>query len=110
MNRIIIYYKELPKPVKYGTCIYIGSLLTYNLVGTWLDAKDTLIKFREDKLDRYGKIRIRDEWEAVKHGANSNFGIRFVNSIIWPVRLISDAIPFLVLKLNPPETKNHLDK
>jgi hypothetical protein len=103
MYKFVVYFKELPKPVKLSTYIYVGSLLIYNCIGTWFDAKNKLIEFRENKLDKEETKIITDEWNAVKYGANSNFGERLFNSIIWPVKIISDTIPFLVLQLNPPK-------
>lgn len=89
----------------YSTYVYLGFLLLYNGIGAWYDAKNKLIEYREHKLDNYEKNEIKDEWSAVKYGANTNFTERFFNSTIWPVKIIINFIPFMVLQLNPPPTE-----
>lgn len=102
MNKYTVYFKQLPRHIQLSTYVYIGSLLLYTSVGTWLDAKNKLIQYREGKLKKYEQDDIKNEWEAVKYGANFNFTERFFNSIIWPVKTITNFIPFMVLQLNPP--------
>lgn len=82
--------------------IYVGSLLLYNGFGAWFDAKNKLIQYREDKLNKYERDEIKDQWSAVKYGANENSNDRFFESVIWPVKAITNIIPFIVLQLNPP--------
>lgn len=107
MNKYIIYFKQLSTLVKFSTYFYVGTFLTYNFIGAWSDAKNKLTEFREKKLNKREAELIKNEWEAVKYGANSRFAERLFDSIIWPIRIISDAIPYLVLKFNPPsEPKN----
>lgn len=89
MNKYIIYFKQLPIPIQLSTYVYLGSLLLYNGIGTWYDAKNKLIQYREHKLNEYEKKKIKDDWSAVKYGANNNFAGRFFNSIIWPVKTIT---------------------
>lgn len=102
MNQYIIYFQQLPTPVQFSTCIYMSSFIAYNAGGTWLDAKNKLTQYRNNKLTDSEKKNIKDDWTAVKYGANEKFWERFLNSIIWPVKLMSDIIPFLVLQMNPP--------
>jgi hypothetical protein len=111
MNKYTIYFKQLPRPIQLSTYVYFGSLLLYNGIGAWYDAKNKLIQYRENKLNEYEKNEIKDEWSAVKYGSNSNFSERFFNSIIWPVKTITNLIPFMVLQLNPPptETKTNIE-
>lgn len=111
MNKYTIYFKQLPRPIQLSTYVYIGSLLLYNCIGAWVDAKNKLIQYRENKLTQYEKKEIKDEWTAVKYGANENSVERFFNSVIWPVKTITNLIPFIVLQLNPPsiETKNNIE-
>lgn len=105
MNKYVIYFKQLPRPIQLSTYIYLGSLLLYNGIGTWYDAKNKLIQYREHELNEYEKNEIKDDLSAVKYGANSNFSERFFNSIIWPVKTITNLIPFVVLQLHPPPTE-----
>lgn len=111
MNKYTTYFKQLPIPIQLSIYVYLGILLLYNVIGAWYDAKNKLIQYREHKLDNYEKKEIKDEWCAVKYGANYNFTERFFNSIIWPVKTITNIIPFMVLQLNPPpiETKTNIE-
>lgn len=112
MNKYTIYFKQLPRPIQLSTYVYVGSLLLYNAVGAWYDAKNKLIQYRKNNLTPYEKNNIKDEWSAVKYGANENSAERFFNSIIWPVKTITNLIPFMVLQLNPPpitETKTNVE-
>lgn len=105
MNKYTIYFKQLSRPIQLSTYVYLCSLLLYNGIGAWFDAKNKLIQYRENKLKEYEKNEIKDEWGAVKYGANSNFAERFLNSIIWPVKTITNLVSFMVLQLNPPPIK-----
>jgi hypothetical protein len=75
-----------------------------------LDAKNQLIKYRENKLDIYEKNQIRDEWTAVKYGANINFLGRIFNSLCWPAKIVTNFIPFMVLQLNKSPSITNKDK
>lgn len=101
MNKYIILFTQLPTPIKLSSYFYIGSLLIYNGIGTYFDAKQKLIAYREDKLSENEHFEINDEWTAVKYGANEHFAKRLFDSIIWPVKTITNIIPFIVLQLNP---------
>jgi hypothetical protein len=100
MKSLIIFIKELPKPVSYTCIAYFGCLLLYNVSGSYVNAKQYLKKYRENALLPYEKDRMICEWEAVKYGAGVNFGQLLWDSIIWPVILTNNIIPFLVLTLN----------
>jgi hypothetical protein len=80
------------------------GVIVYNTIRTYKDSKKKLIKYRNNKLSDYEKkYFIKNEWDAVKYGANENFRSRICESIIWPIMpliIISDIIPFLVLQLN----------
>lgn len=97
---IIVYYKELPKSIKYTTHLYFGTVLTYNAICAYYNSKQKLLDYRNDNLETYLKDKIKNEWAAVKYGASENTIERFFNSIIWPINIISDIIPSIVLQLN----------
>lgn len=104
MSRIILYFKQLPKPIRLSYA-YIGLLLGYNAIGSFIDSKNKLIEFRENKLPELDRPYIKDDWSAVKYGAGLNSTERLFNSVIWPAKIISNLIPFLVFTLNPPNKK-----
>ena len=111
MHKFIVYFRQLPPPVKYSTCFYFGSLLLYNTVSTYYSSKKKLMEYRNnDKIKyEYGKLiecKNISEWDAVKFGASENFGERLFDSFLWPVNLISNTIPILVLSLNPDNRDN----
>lgn len=99
MNR----FSNLSKPIKFTSFAYVGCLILYNSFCAYGDAKNELIAYRTDKLEKDKDIN--SEWEAVKCGASKNFPRRFFNSMIWPVTMCSDIVPFIVLRLNPNTDK-----
>ena len=100
MRSLIVFIQELPKPLTYTSAIYFGALLLYNASGSYIDAKDYLKKYREHKLTPKERDQIKTEWDAVKYGASLHAGQRLWDSIIWPITLTNNIIPFLVLTLN----------
>lgn len=100
MKSLNVFIKELPKPVKYTSFAYIGCLLIYNASGSYIDAKLYLKKYRENNLTNHEKDDIKSDWDAVKYGANLNCGKRLWDSIIWPITITNNIIPWLVLTFN----------
>ena len=99
-STIIVYYKELPVKYKISSLCYVGGILLFNTYGCYTDSKNFLNKFRNNQLNNTEKETIKDEWTAVKYGANINFSERFFDSIIFPITTISNLIPSIVLLLN----------
>jgi len=100
MKSLIVFIKELPKPVSYTCISYFGFLLLYNVSGSYVNAKQYLKKYRENELLPNERDIMKSEWEAVKYGAHVNYYKLLWDSIIWPVTLTNNIIPFLVLTLN----------
>ncbi len=68
---------------------YLGCLLCYNAGSSYIDAKNYLIKYRENTLDYSDK----SEWDAVKYGASVNSLERLWNSLIWTITITNNIIP-----------------
>ncbi len=107
IQRFVISFRELPKPVKVSFIIYLNCLLGYNMYGTYTDSKKYLEKFREGKIKEFEKNDIKTDWDAVKYGAKSRYFERLWDSIVWPITSINNIVPALVLSLNPPSPKNN---
>ncbi len=108
IGEIVVIFKELPKPVKLSSALYVTCILGYNIYGTYYDSKTCLDKFREGKLgelgiDNYQKKQIKTDWDAVKYGANYRCLERLWDSIVWPITSITNLVPSIVLMLNPPK-------
>ena len=100
-------FKELPPPVRTSVIIYGYCLLGYNAYGAYVDATIYLKKYREGKLrefinNDYSFNKIKNDWDVVKFGAGVHFFERLWDSVIWPVKLITNVVPAIVLLLNPP--------
>lgn len=107
-----------PKSLTYAFMGYFMGVISYNIVSIYNDAKDVLICFRNNQLDKidfihsqfdkkYLQEKVKDDWSAVKYGAGYRSLARLWDSIIWPFTVLSNAIPALVLKLNPaPKNKD----
>jgi hypothetical protein len=100
IGKFLVYYKQLPQPIKLSSIVYLSCLLGYNLFGTYNDSKIYLDKYRKGELE---KKDLKSDWDAVKYGANYNFLERLFESLIWPVTTINNIIPAIVLALNPPK-------
>jgi hypothetical protein len=119
MNKILFTYKSIG-------VIYISSLLGYNIVNTYSDSKKSLLQYRKEKNSK-GILYLDDqtgcdagrymdsiepitsEWEAVKRGAQEKMWERFTHSIIWPITITNNFIPWIVLQFNPETITNHID-
>ena len=104
MSSIIIYFKSLSKPVRWTTT-YVSGLLVYNGGSSYISAKTALHDYRYNRYDRFGKelLHCKDNFEALKFGSSYNCYYRFADSIIWPVSVISNIIPYVALKLITPK-------
>ena len=110
MSSIIVYFKSLPPPVRWTTYTYITALLVYNGGYSYISAKSALIDYRNNNGEQFGPylLQCKNDFEAVKFGSSFKFYNRFIDSIIWPVSVTSNIIPFVALKLNPPNTPKEL--
>jgi hypothetical protein len=61
----------------------------------------SFIEYRQHKLMQFEKNVVKSDWDAVKYGASVKCLERFWDSILWPITLTNNIIPFLVLTLNP---------
>lgn len=104
IRRVPESFNKLPWIFRYGTFGFITSIFTYNAFGAYIDSKQELLDYRETG-EKY-----RNEWEAVKCGARINSWQRFKESIVWPITITQNIIPYIVLQLNKKETKENNDK
>ena len=105
--RNIVYWIRLFENQYSLSLIYYISILVYNVAFMYLDSKQKLIDFREDKLSLNEKHIITNEWVAVKYGSTEKIWFRFFNSFTWPLQLLANIIPWIVLKLNTPRSIKH---
>jgi hypothetical protein len=105
LKGIVVLFKELPTPIRKTTILYGCCLVGYNIIGTYIDSKLYLNKYREGNLheiiDEYKVKQIKNDWDAVKFGAGIHFYERLWDSIVWPINLIQNTVPVIVLLLNP---------
>ena len=101
---IFVKFPELPQPLRLSTIGYLGSILIYNAAAAYVDSKDAIDKFKAGELTKEPYIingrRITTKWEAAKFGANKNFGENMWNSLIWPVKTVSNIVPMIAVGLN----------
>lgn len=100
MSKFVNYFKGLSKPIRFTSYAYIGTLILYNGVSTYNDAQNKLIAYRNNTLKQHEKEYIKDEWSAVKYGAEEFYVPRFFNSLIWPIKMCANIIPSVVLIMN----------
>ncbi len=119
MVNLLVTFKNLPQPVRWSSIAYVSCLFGYNLIGSYMNAKNFLNKYRSGELAELKKSSqisqlhidmIKSDWDAVKFGAKYNAFERLFDSIIWPIRLTEDIIPSIVLALNPAPKTNPGEK
>lgn len=100
ISKFYIFIKEMPRPLRFGSFAYVASIIGYNCFHAYSDSKCYLDKFRQNKLNELERRQIKDDWDAVKYGAKYHSGERLWNSIIWPISIADNIIPWIVLQLN----------
>jgi hypothetical protein len=111
MVNLFVTFKQLPNPIRLTTIVYLSCLLGYNIVGTYIDSKIYLDKYRTRRLVELNLSTneiecIKSDWDAVKYGANSRALERLWDSIVWPVTTVKNIVPAIVLTMNPPPHRN----
>jgi hypothetical protein len=79
--------------------VYVVGIVTYNAVGCYDSALQTLKRFDNKQLLQHER-HLTTQWDAVKFGSSYQYGSRLFDSIIFPVTVVNNAIPLLVLKLH----------
>ena len=103
LSRFLVTFRELPRPIKWSSMVYITCGISYNIVGTYIDSKVYLQKYRNG-IECHSSVT--NDWEATKFGANENSFGRLWDSIVWPINVITNVVPSIVLTLNPHPPKN----
>ncbi len=111
MVNLFVTFKQLSSPIRLTTIVYFSCLLGYNIVGTYMDSKIYLDKYRTRRLVELNLSTneiesIKSDWDAVKYGANSRALERLWDSIVWPVTTVKYIVPAIVLTMNPPPPRN----
>jgi hypothetical protein len=100
-----------PRPVRLTLGAYLGIAAAHNVFCVYHNAKQELLDFRNNpkyiQIDAdLNKIPIKDEWAAVKFGARRMYWTNVVHSFSWPMNVVVDVIPYVVLMLNPNPNPN----
>ena len=118
----LLYFKSLPQPIKVSTYAYLSGLVSYNVGQTFMDSKKALNMYNsktiphphiQDKYNGeynyqednqrmyYDKLKkCSNDWEATKLGASYFYWERLWNSIVFPVTIMSDIVPTIVVSLH----------
>lgn len=89
--------------IRLPCVLYVAGGIGYNVFGTYVDSKIYLKRYRNGTIKN---SLITNEWEAVNYGAGEFVALRFCDSIVWPISLVTMAVPFIVLSFNPPTPKD----
>lgn len=112
--------KVCPPSIKVSTYAYVSGLLSYNIATAYRDSKSALELYNskkyptyEDKYNGefnanhyilekyYRELKIcNNDWEAAKLGASYFKWERLWNSIVFPINVVSDIIPSIVVSLH----------
>lgn len=80
---------------------YIAISSIYLTIESYNEGKSELMRYRNKKTHY---AHIQTEWDAVRFGCSNGFWDNLVGAAIWPVRIGSSLMPYLVLTFNPPDT------
>jgi len=107
LSESIIFLNKTPvrRNLTYG---YISGIITYNIATTYIDCKIGLHKYKtlihtgpksSRIVNEYDHLlyECENKWAATKLAVSYNLYSRFFDSIIWPFKLASNIIPFVVL-------------
>lgn len=103
IKNIHLFITQMPKPIRYTSIAYVGCVFIYNTFSSYADAKKYLHKYRNNLLNDYEEKHILSDWDAVKYGAQELWWERFWYSIVWPISVLENIVPSLVLYWNPSE-------
>jgi hypothetical protein len=97
LTNIIVVIQNLPVQHKiiYG---YLFGFVVFNIYGCYVDSLKCLNKFRTGNL--FSDDKISSELDAAIHGVKLNFCQRYVESVIFPVTVIGNIVPSVVLYFN----------
>ena len=116
----IVYFKSLPPPIKVSTYAYVTGLLSYNVGKAYLDSKKALELYHSkqyttcpEKYDGSFNYELNAEemyhnqlkkcsndWEAAKLGASYFKWERWCDSIVFPITIVSEIVPSIVVALH----------
>lgn len=116
----IVYFKRLPQPIKVSTYVYVSGLLAYNVATAYRDSKSALTmyhskhyptfkdkyngeyNYQEDNQKKYyEKLKTcTNDWDAAKVGASYFKWERLWDSIVFPITIVSDIVPSIVVSLH----------
>jgi len=107
LSESIIFLNKTPvrRNLTYG---YISGIVTYNIATTYIDCKIGLHKYKTLKESglksscsiysyEYLLHKCENKWDAAKFAASYSLYERFFDSMIWPLKVASNIVPFVVL-------------
>ncbi len=102
MSYFIFYINNINRNNLYFA--YLGCAITYTVYHTYNDCNKLLSRYRIKNDEHIFKDKkLENDWQVCKFGAYMNFGENFFYSSVWPLTMILDFIPNIVLYLNPPK-------
>lgn len=98
MNKLLATIKlhNVPQPLKLSTIIYITSSIFYTGYMSYNDGVKELRLYNESKVSS----PYLNELDAIKNGCSKNSFDHFIKGITFPYSIISEVIPYVILKIN----------
>ena len=101
-TRIIHNVRTMSPRAKIFFGVYATFAVSHNAFTNYNAGKVALLKHRRQCADDSNYNESVTEFEAVKNGVYYGSFRRFIDSVIFPYTAISDAMPSVVMYLNPP--------
>ena len=109
---VIQYWNKWSLKMKITFSSYLTLATGSFCFATYNDGKSELLAYRQEtkiiktpKQHVYGKIDHKNEWDAVSYGCRKNTLSNFMDSVFLPFPFAKNAMPALILQLNPEELK-----
>jgi len=95
------FYKLFTTPRVYGA--YMSGIGLYIMANAYIDSKYELTRFREGKTEAFDVRwhKIHDDRCAARYGAVKDFPIHLMSSVLWPIMLPINIVPYVVVKMTP---------
>ncbi len=103
---IIKNWSKISRTSKYSIVCYCLGFVTTMSFYTYNDGKKALLRKRLDDMikyqntTKYPETVNKEEWIAVKEGCKENSFGNFFSSLFFPVSIISETFPSIVMWMN----------
>jgi hypothetical protein len=99
-------WSHLDSRFKKALYVWLAGFAVNMLYETYNGGKTELLRFREEEESKiHTPRRHAGDWQAAYYGCRQDKMARFTNSVAWPVTIVGNTMPSVLLLLNPRKEK-----